>query len=111
MCDQCFVEQITAFHSNKEFEEFETLLDNLVLNNKIDKTGINKLSNNINIESFKCKFCNENWILSIPDNRPGGFFMTSKDAIALIERRKKINQIIFVVFIVILISVLFFIFE
>ena len=79
MCEKCFEKEYKKFSSQTDFENFEKILD-LKCQNKI--LEINTQSNEF--EDFRmyyqCTYCNEKWVMSIPDNAWRGYFLTEKNA-------------------------------
>jgi hypothetical protein len=84
MCEDCFEKEYYGFPSQTEFEKFEEVLDLkcrskkvLILESKNEQKG-----ELIDFRMYyKCSSCNENYVMSIPDNAWRGYFLTEQNAI------------------------------
>jgi len=109
MCDSCFQNLIYKFESAKEFEDFETVIQNKCIVGQIDiidRHNENYLLAGLEPYNFyKCRSCNEIWILAIPDNAWRGFFLPQDKAIQYrkeIKRKERKAQIGCVVIVIVL---------
>ena len=92
MCEECFQAEISRFESQAEFEEFEYKLQKKYDRGKIEVINIhdkNELSIFDSRLYYRCTSCNENWIISIPDNAWRGYFLTSFNALKYHEQLRK----------------------
>ncbi len=92
MCDDCSNHLTYKFDSQKEFEDFETIVQNKCINNKltiIKREETDYFAPFDSYEFYKCNSCGQIWILSIPENAWRGFFLTQDKGL---EYTKKIRE-------------------
>ena len=108
MCDDCFQNLIYKFDSQKEFEDFETIVTNKCINKKfeiIKREETDFWAPFDSYEFYKCSSCGQIWILSIPENAWRGFFLTQdkgREYTKQIKENDKIKKIGCLVIIVVL---------
>lgn len=95
MCEDCFDKEYYGFPSQAEFEKFEEVLDLkcgskkiLILESKNEQEG--------GLTDFrmyyKCNSCNQNYVMSIPDNVWRGYFLTEQNAIEYHNKLKESDK-------------------
>ena len=95
MCEDCFENGFYKFESQNDFEKFESLLDKKCNNLKIeiiDRYEENELSIFDSRLYYKCTNCNENWVMSIPDNAWRGYFLPVATAIKHHEELRRSDK-------------------
>ena len=113
MCDDCFENLIYKFDSQKDFEDFETIVQNKCINKKltiIKREVTDSFAIFDSYDFYKCNSCGEVWTLSIPDNAWRGFFLTQDKGIEytkILKEKDKIRRIGCLVIIIVLILVTF----
>lgn len=81
MCEDCFKKEILKFDSQEDFDVFQRSID-IKINEKKLRTIRDENHKNWDFKLiYQCVFCNEEWILSIPDNAWRGYFLTKNNAI------------------------------
>jgi len=111
MCDDCFVNLIYKFDSQKEFDGFQTILTNKCISKKLEiikREETDYWAPFDPYEFYKCSSCGQIWILSIPDNARKGFFLTQDKGIEYtkkLEEKDKVRRIGCLVIIIVLILV------
>lgn len=80
MCEDCFTKKFKGFTFQSDYDNFKETLDRKCFLNKVEiLEDINALQD-FRIY-YKCKTCNEKYILSIPDYAWRGYFLTYQNAI------------------------------
>ncbi|MEQ9414940.1 MAG: hypothetical protein RIF39_13975 [Cyclobacteriaceae bacterium] len=95
MCEDCFEDGYYRFETQKDFEQFEDELQNKCNSKKIEVVDMHKENSLSVFDSrlyYKCKSCDENWVMSIPDNAWRGYFLPEDKAIEYHEQLKKSDK-------------------
>jgi len=96
MCDDCFKNLIYKFDSQKEFEDFETIVQNKCLSKKLTIFKREETDSLVPFDSYdfyKCNSCGEIWTLSIPDNAWRGFLLTRDKGIEYTKKLKEKDKV------------------
>jgi hypothetical protein len=92
MCDECFKDLIYKFDSQKDFENFETIIQNKCLTKKLEiikREETDLWAPFDSYEFYECNSCGQVWVLSIPENAWRGFFLTQDKGL---EYTKQIKE-------------------
>lgn len=92
MCDDCFKDLIYKFDSQKEFEDFETIIQNKCITKRLEiikRAETDFWAPFDSYKFYKCNSCGQTWILSIPENAWRGFFLTQDKGIEYTKKIKK----------------------
>lgn len=93
MCENCFDRPIYKFETYKDFEDFESIVQNKCIAGKleiIDRHNDNHPLAGLDPYLFyKCRICDTIWVLSIPENAWRGYFLTQDKAIEYENERKR----------------------
>lgn len=107
MCDGCFGNLIYKFDSQKEFDDFQTIISNKCINHNLEiikREETDYWAPFDPYEFYKCNSCGQIWILSIPEDANRGFFLTQDKGIEyakkLMEKNKtsRIGCLVIVIF-------------
>jgi hypothetical protein len=96
MCDDCFVSLIYKFDSQKDFDDFQTILTNKCISKKLEiikREETDYWAPFDPYEFYKCNSCGQIWILSIPDNARRGLFLTQDKGIEYTKKLKEKNKV------------------
>jgi hypothetical protein len=96
MCDNCFQNLIYKFDSQKEFEDFETIIQNKCINKKLEiikREETDFWAPFDSYEFYKCSSCGQIWILSIPESAWRGFFLTQDKGLEYTKQIKENDKI------------------
>lgn len=96
MCDDCFKDLIYKFDSQKEFEDFETIIQNKCITKRLEiikREETDFWAPFDSYEFYKCNSCGQTWILSIPENAWRGFFLTQDKGIEYTKKIKKQDRV------------------
>jgi hypothetical protein len=110
MCDNCSKDLKYRFDTQKEFEDFETIIQNKCIDKKLEiikREETDYLAPFDSFEFYKCNSCGQIWTLSIPENAWRGFFLTENEAIKHwreIKRKDRIKGVVGLVILIILAS-------
>ena len=105
MCKYCFENEYYEFKSELEFEKFSKEFDS-----KIAKTiqfVKTEDSETRTVSVYKCKYCNQLWWLSDPDNHWRGYFLKEKNAKNWAKKNLKDTRSCGCIFLIILLLIAF----
>jgi hypothetical protein len=91
MCDDCFRNLIYKFDSQKQFEDFETVVQNKCISNKITIIRSEQIDSFASF--YKCNSCGQIWTISIPENAWRGFFLTEDKGIDYTKKLKEKDRV------------------
>jgi hypothetical protein len=105
MCENCFLQGILRFDSQKDFEDAETLIDKKINDKQLVLIRDENHENWDFKLIYQCTSCKEEWILSIPDNAYRGYLLIKSEAIkkGIRDQSEKKNNSIGCVIILVLI--------
>jgi hypothetical protein len=88
MCKHCFEKEIYQFVTRKDYEFYDNLFFERI-NKGIIKPSVNlQLGDYFNGTTYKCSFCQKEWVMQSTDNRAGGFLLTQEE---LVHLKQKLN--------------------
>lgn len=80
MCHECFLEEITSFNSEEEFQNFDLELTKKIFNKNLTLISNEGVYGKYGFWIYECSKCKTKWWLSTPDYAWRGFFLKEKNA-------------------------------
>jgi len=96
MCNDCFKDLKYKFETQKEFEDFETIIQNKCIDKKLEiikREETDYFAPFDSFEFYKCNSCGQIWTLSIPENAWRGFFLTETESIRHSRELRKKDRV------------------
>ena len=85
MCADCFDSEISKFNSEMDFNDFQKILDQKVNKNQLKTIRDNNAKDVDFKTTYNCSSCNQEWILSFPENAWRGYFLKKNNALKRLE--------------------------